>query len=363
MGKDDYHKADAKALLDDRGYSGALIRGQNPALLFEKGVRDRITESYYWKEQCFGLNAATLCDRAAEMKFIGGTTGIMGKPTPFLCLAFKLLQLVPEKEIILEYLNFADDDEGEEEGVIKTQGDDDGQEEGGDANDANRDSNTLADIQDPNAAGKLGEFKYLRCLAAFYIRLAWSPVEIYTTLEPLLSDYRKIKRRTKDGFALTFMDQFVDDLLTKDRICATSLWKLPSRANLEDLEMLEPRVSPLGDEVEMLDAEEEGSEGDVQEVGRDGERRMSYYSEDDRSDRSRRSYYSDDDRSDRGSRRRRSYSRDDRSDRRSRSRTESPGRDDRSRRRSDSGDDRQRRRSDSGDRSEGEIRRESNSRD
>jgi len=78
-------------------------------------VRERITESYYWKEQCFGLNAATLCDRAAELKFIGGTTGINGKPTPFLCLAFKMLQLVPDKEIILEYLNFRDDDDEDEE--------------------------------------------------------------------------------------------------------------------------------------------------------------------------------------------------------------------------------------------------------
>jgi pre-mRNA-splicing factor 38A len=111
-----YDKADERALLDDRGYSGALIRGQNPALLFEKGVRERITESYYWKEQCFGLNAATLCDRAADLKFIGGTTGITGKPTPFLCLAFKLLQLVPEKAIILEYLNFHGDEEDEDEG-------------------------------------------------------------------------------------------------------------------------------------------------------------------------------------------------------------------------------------------------------
>jgi pre-mRNA-splicing factor 38A len=355
MAKDEYHKADAKALLDDRGYSGALIRGQNPALLFEKGVRDRITDSYYWKEQCFGLNAATLCDRAADMKFIGGTTGIMGKPTPFLCLAFKLLQLVPEKDIILEYLNFADDDEEEDQGVQKTE--EENGLEGVGAINGSADVH-MNEIQDPNAAGKLGQFKYLRCLAAFYIRLAWSPVDIYTTLEPLLSDSRKIKRRTKDGFALTYVDQFVDDLLTKDRICATSLWKLPSRANLEDLEMLEPRVSPLGDEVEMLDAAEEGSEGDVEEVGRDGERRRSYHSDDDRSDRSRRSYYSEDDRSDRDSRRR-SYSRDDRSDGRSnsRSRTRSSGRDDRSRRRSNSGDDTRRRRSDSGDRSEGEIRR------
>lgn len=94
-------------MLDDRGYEGVLIRGQNPALLMEKAVRDRITESYYWKEQCFGLNAATLCDRAVELTFIGGTYG-QQKPTPFLCLAFKLLQLTPEREIVLEYLHNKD---------------------------------------------------------------------------------------------------------------------------------------------------------------------------------------------------------------------------------------------------------------
>ncbi|KAF2845543.1 pre-mRNA-splicing factor 38A [Plenodomus tracheiphilus IPT5] len=244
MSKPQFDRADASALLDDRGYKGALIRGQNPALLFEKGVRERITESYYWKEQCFGLNAATLCDRAADLKFIGGTTGITGKPTPFLCLAFKLLQLVPEKAIILEYLNFRGDDADE---GVNSHGDE-GQDQG-------------AGAQDLNAAGKLGDFKYLRCLAAFYIRLAWEPVEIYKTLEPLLTDYRKIKRRLKDGYTLTHMDQFIDDLLTKDRICATSLWKLPSRANLEDLDMLDPRESPLGDEVDALDEDlEKGSE-------------------------------------------------------------------------------------------------------
>jgi pre-mRNA-splicing factor 38A len=247
MSKPQFDRADASALLDDRGYRGALIRGQNPALLFEKGVRERITESYYWKEQCFGLNAATLCDRAADLKFIGGTTGINGKPTPFLCLAFKMLQLVPDKDIILEYLNFRDDDDDD---------DDEGQngrakkEENGHTSD---EKGAAEKEQDLNAAGKLGNFKYLRCLAAFYIRLAWEPVDIYKTLEPLLTDYRKIKRRLKDTFTLTYVDQFVDDLLTKDRICATSLWKLPSRANLEDLEMLDPRESPLGDEVDELD--------------------------------------------------------------------------------------------------------------
>jgi len=270
------HKADATALLDDRGYSGLLIRGQNPALLFEKAVRDRITESYYWKEQCFGLNAATLCDRAAELTAIGGTYGGVGKPTPFLCLAFKLLQLVPEKEVILEYLNFH------------------GGEEGGEDGDGDIDAATAEGgaVQDPQALGKRGEFKYLRALAAFYIRLAWEPVEIYTTLEPLLADFRKLRRRTREGYALTYVDQFVDDLLTKDRICATSLWKLPSRANLEDLEILEPRVSPLGDEIEELDREDEvmedGSDGEVVEA-RNGDR----YSSSERSrSRSRRRYSS-----------------------------------------------------------------------
>ncbi|KAJ4409921.1 hypothetical protein N0V91_002397 [Didymella pomorum] len=253
MSKPKYDRADASALLDDRGYSGALIRGQNPALLFEKGVRERITESYYWKEQCFGLNAATLCDRAVELKFIGGTSGITGRPTPFLCLAFKMLQLVPEKEVVLEMLNFRGDEGDEDE---DEEGDTKGEEEESDHKEIGS-ANGGEKKRDLNAEGKLGTFKYLRCLAAFYIRLAWSPVEIYTTLEPLLTDYRKIKRRLKENFSLTHVDAFIDDLLTKERICATSLWKMPPRSQLEDLDLLEPRESPLGDEVDMLDEEEE----------------------------------------------------------------------------------------------------------
>jgi pre-mRNA-splicing factor 38A len=226
------HKADATQLLDERGYHGPLIRGINPAHLFEKAVRDRITNSMYWMEECYGLNAATLCDRAVKLTCIGGTYGGMGKPTPFLCLAFKLLQLVPEKEVILEYLNFADDD----------------------ADDL-RDEDEKED--DWKLDTKKGEFKYLRALAAFYIRLTWKPVEIYQTLEPLLADYRKLRRRIRENFVLTHMDQFIDDLLTKERVCATSLWKLPSRTTLEDLELLEPRESPLGDELEELDRDDE----------------------------------------------------------------------------------------------------------
>jgi len=223
------HRADASTLLDNRGYTGPLVRGVNPATLFEKAVRDRITDSYYWKEQCFGLNAATLCDRAVELSSIGGTYGVSEKPTPFLCLAFKMLQLNPSRDIVLEYLNFSDpgsDDEDQGNGVLQDRGD----------------------------------FKYLRALAAFYVRLTFDAVDVYKTLEPLLLDYRKIKRRVRDSFVLTYMDQFVDDLLTKDRMCGTSLWKLPSRQQLEDLDLLDERVSPLADELEEMDQDSDNGE-------------------------------------------------------------------------------------------------------
>jgi len=87
-------------------------------------------------------------------------------------------------------------------------------------------------------------------LAAFYVRLTFDPADIYKTLEPYLSDYRKLKRRIQTGMTLTYIDQFIDDLLTKDRVCATALWKLPTRQQLEDLDLLDERISPLGDEID-----------------------------------------------------------------------------------------------------------------
>lgn len=215
------HQADAKRMLDERGYAGTTIHNVNPAHLLEKAVRDRIVDSYYWKESCFAINEATLCDRATALNSLGGTYGAAQKPTPFLCLALKLLQLTPSKEIVLEYLR-----------------------------------------QD--------EFKYLTALAAFYVRLTFEPKEVYTTLESLLGDWRKLKRRTREGgYALTYMDQFMDDLLTKSRVCGTSLMALPKRTVLEDLGQLEVRESPLGEEIDEIDRDEEDDrdeEADEDEV-------------------------------------------------------------------------------------------------
>ncbi|OTA61461.1 PRP38-domain-containing protein [Hypoxylon sp. EC38] len=219
----DTHRADERRFLDERGSSAALApNGLNPATIMEKAVRERIVESYFWKEQCFGVNEADIVDRVVDhVSFIGGTYGVTQKPTPFLCLAFKLLQLAPDDSILEEYLSF-----------------------GGD------------------------KFKYLRALACFYVRLTRRAENVYKTLEPFLEDRRKLRRKERTGTSLTYVDQFVDDLLTKDRVCATSLWQMPKREILEDLELLEPRISPLGDIEDLLEDDEVDMNGGANEDAR-----------------------------------------------------------------------------------------------
>lgn len=215
MSKSDTIQADARRFLDERGSNvGLAPNGLNPANIMEKAVKDRITDSYFYKEQCFALNEADIVDRVVEhVSFIGGTSGMTQKPSPFLCLAFKLLELSPSDAVVAEYLAY-----------------------GGE------------------------HFKYLRALACFYLRLTRKAKDVYEMLEPYLEDRRKLRRKGRDRTFLSYMDEFVDELLTKDRVCATSLWKMPKREILEDLEELEPRVSPLGDLEDLLEEDDEGAD-------------------------------------------------------------------------------------------------------
>ncbi|QSL64439.1 hypothetical protein MERGE_001740 [Pneumocystis wakefieldiae] len=185
----------------DKPYIEQSIHSMNPVNLIEKIIRERILDSRYYKELCFGLTAATICDRAVKIKYIGGQY-LNQRPTEFLCLAFKLLQLQPEKEIILEYL-YAND------------------------------------------------FKYLQALAAFYIRLTFPAKECYLILEPFLNDYRKLRIRYSTGlYGLSYIDEFVDHLLNEERVCDIALPRLPTRFMLEEMEELEPRKSALENELE-----------------------------------------------------------------------------------------------------------------
>lgn len=182
------------------------IHGTNPQFLIERVIRGRIYDSTYWKEHCFALTAESLVDKALSLSYIGGTYGIQ-RPTAFLCLVCKLLQIQPDKEILLEYLRFE-------------------------------------------------EFKYLRAIAAMYARLTFSSLEVYEVLEPMLNDYRKLRFREMSGaYHITFMDEFIHDLLTKERVCELILPRLTRRDVLEDTEGLAPRSSLLEDA--LLAAEED----------------------------------------------------------------------------------------------------------
>ncbi len=71
-------------------------------------MRTKIYETNYWKEHCFGLTAAGIVEKAVELRYVGGTYGGARKPCEFMCLVLKMLQIQPDKEIILEYIRNED---------------------------------------------------------------------------------------------------------------------------------------------------------------------------------------------------------------------------------------------------------------
>ncbi|KZP00446.1 PRP38-domain-containing protein [Calocera viscosa TUFC12733] len=201
------------------------VHGTNPQYLIETVIRSRIYESLFWKEQCFALTAETLIDKAIELNCIGGVYGNQ-RPTHFMCLLLKLLQIQPEKEILIEYL--------------------------------------LVD-----------EFKYLRALAAIYIRLVFRPAEVFELLEPLLKDYRKIRLRNTSGYRLTYMDEYVDELLREERVCDIILPRMTKREVLEEVEGLAPRASLLLDAMKAeSDSDSDRGRGHVRSRNGDGDVRM-----------------------------------------------------------------------------------------
>lgn len=189
------------------------IHGTNPQYLVEKIIRSRIYDSQYWKESCFALTAELMVDKAMELRYIGGVFGGNIKPTPFICLILKFLQIQPEKDIVIEFI-------------------------------------------------KNEEFKYVRALGAFYLRLTASAVDCYKYLEPLYNDYRKLRRQNRMGhFEIVHMDEFIDELLREERVCDVILPRVQKRSVLEENGDLDPKVSLLDD-----DLDEEMASGSDEEV-------------------------------------------------------------------------------------------------
>eukprot|EP00392_Amoebophrya_sp_AT5.2_P016197 g16447.t1 len=78
---------------------------QNPQFLLSNIVRPKILEDAFWKEFCFGINAADVCDVCVDhIRSVGATYGGRRRPSKFLCLLLKLLQIQPDLEIIKAYI-------------------------------------------------------------------------------------------------------------------------------------------------------------------------------------------------------------------------------------------------------------------
>jgi pre-mRNA-splicing factor 38A len=54
------------------------------------------------------ISAELIVDKAMELKFLGGVYAGNIKPSPFLCLSLKMLQIQPEKDIVVEFIKQED---------------------------------------------------------------------------------------------------------------------------------------------------------------------------------------------------------------------------------------------------------------
>jgi pre-mRNA-splicing factor 38A len=155
------------------------LSGSDPQNLMEYILRQRIYDSRYWKEECFGLTVADVLEKATHIQTLGTF------PCRCLALILKLLQLHPEHEIVASTF-----------------------------------------------VRQSSDFKYVRAIGCVYIRMTSRPVEIYETLEPIYADYRKLRVYKTPYWHVTTMDQFIHELLSSSssgNALGIALPRLPAR--------------------------------------------------------------------------------------------------------------------------------------
>lgn len=178
------------------------LSGSDPQNLMEYITRQKIYDSRFWKEECFGLSVADVLEKAVKkLQCIGGL------PTKFLALALKLLQVHPDTKLVIA--SFIEQE----------------------------------------------EFKYVRALGCFYVRMTGSPPDIYEALEPLYRDKRKLRvwSAASQEWSILHMDEFIHQLLDpKNNIMGLALPRLPQRRALQEAGYLAegPRPTALHDMLE-----------------------------------------------------------------------------------------------------------------
>lgn len=155
--------------------------GTDPQALIPQIVRDKVYTSRYWKEQCFALNSESIIDKVLQIDHVGFCFGAMNRPSSFLCLLTKMLQISPQIDVVKAYIEHSS-------GMPSNHPDD-----------------------------QKHDLRYLRALAVAYLRLVGSAAAIYSNLEPLYSDYRRINVITTAGTYETItMDMWVESLLNQN---------------------------------------------------------------------------------------------------------------------------------------------------
>ncbi|CAK9164010.1 unnamed protein product [Ilex paraguariensis] len=139
---------------------------------------------------------------------LGGTFGGNRKPTPFMCQVMKMLQIQPEKDIVVEFIK-------------------------------NEDYKSVCVncrfFQEIFVFSSI--YRYVRMLGAFYLHLTGIDSDVYRYLESVYNDYRKLS------------------VVSYAYILHTSRW------TLEAIGSLEPRLSALEDDFEEEKGEDDQIDG------------------------------------------------------------------------------------------------------
>ncbi|RCK63787.1 Pre-mRNA-splicing factor 38 [Candida viswanathii] len=178
---------------------------QNKSGLIEPIIRHRIQDSIFYKQHLYLTNEATILPVITQhVDFIGGTDS-SNRPSVFISCLFRMLELEPSKEIITTYLTQLN----------------------------------------------FNEFKYLTALTLIYIRLVYKSEEIYTIFDPYFQDFRKLRVKLKSPvfdlmriprhYTISHMDEWVDELLTNERVIDLILPRLVPRMTLVERGLVTPR--------------------------------------------------------------------------------------------------------------------------
>jgi pre-mRNA-splicing factor 38A len=201
--------AKREVIVVDRGLARTKkkVHGVNPALLFEKILREKIQDAQYWFLKASRLEFYDILKECVDNVVVIGTylNASKSKICMFIALLFRLIQLdITISDDIVEWI------------IIGDHG-----------------------------------YKYLTVLFMIYARLMWEDnVKLWTLLESKLKDYRKIRILENGVVRITYIDEISDDLLINNKFIDMTLPRIVNRWVLEDSGALEERESELMDEFE-----------------------------------------------------------------------------------------------------------------